>query len=355
MSTPHNPNPNPVVDVLILGAGPAGLGAAAALARQLHTALVFSSARFRNARARHMHNVPGWDHQDPAAFRAAAREQVLARYETVRFEDCEVVRVAKMHGDEEGGRDKGRGILFEAVDSDGNTFHGRRVIVASGVRDIMPDDIPGYADLWGRSIFHCAFCHGYEERGRPSAGLLATGPLTNPMMGPAVARMAGRLAGQVTVYTNGHPEVGAQLRAALKSTKKFRIEDRKIVSFAKDPEKPSSLAQASPGEGKEEEEDAHHGLLVTLEDGTVIREGFMLHAPETEQAGPFAAQLGLELEPKGGSIKTASPFPTTSVEGVLAVGDCATMMKSVPTAIYMGTMAAAGVVHGLQAEDDVEE
>jgi len=170
--------------------------------------------------------------------------------------------------------------------------------------------------------------------------------MANPMMAPAVARMAGRLASQVTVYTNGNAEFGAQMRRLLKSTKKFHIEDRKIVSLAKD-------SEAAPN--TEEAHDAGPGLLITLEDDSVIREGFLAHTPATEQASPFAAQLGLELEPKGGFIQVASPFPTTSIEGVLAAGDCATMMKSVPTAIYMGVIAAAGVVHGLQAEDDVEE
>ncbi|KAK7928311.1 hypothetical protein PG985_005309 [Apiospora marii] len=342
-------NPANVADVLILGAGPAGLSAAAGLARQLHTAVVFSSSRFRNERARHMHNVPGWDHRDPAEFRAVSREQILARYDTIRFVDCEIARVAKVGGD-------GKPLLFEAVDTSGNRYRGRRVIVASGVRDIMPADIPGYDELWGRRIFHCAFCHGYEERGRPSAGLLATGALTNPKMGSGVARMAARLADQVTVYTNGNPQVGVQIREALKSTKKFRVEDRKIASLAKDPTKPESVvSSAAAPTSVSDEGDAHHGLLVTLEDGTIVREGFLLHAPDTEQAGPFAAQLGLELEPRGGFVKVASPFPTTSVEGVLAVGDCAALLKSVLAAIYMGSTAAAGVVHSLQAEDDVEE
>ncbi|KAK8011691.1 thioredoxin reductase GliT-like protein [Apiospora arundinis] len=345
-----------VLDVLILGAGPAGLSAAAGLARQLHTAVVFSSSRFRNERARHMHAVPGWDHKDPAEFRAVTREQILARYKTIRFEDREIVRIAKVggvHGDAAGKP------LFEAVDAEGTTFRGRRVVLASGVRDIMPPDIPGFADLWGHSIFHCLFCHGYEERGRPSAGLLATGPMANPMMAPAVARMASRLAGQVTVYTNGNAEVGAQMRELLKSTKKFRIENRKIAALARDPEpaqSSSSLHSTSTSTIIDDKDKAAgHGLTVTLEDGTVVREGFMAHAPATEQAGPFAEQLGLELEPMGGFIKVASPFPATSVEGVLAAGDCATMIKSVPTAVYMGALASAGIVHSLQAEDDVEE
>ncbi|KAK8091407.1 thioredoxin reductase GliT-like protein [Apiospora kogelbergensis] len=287
-------------DVLILGAGPAGLSAAAGLARLLHTAVVFSTARFRNERARHMHAVPGWDHGDPAAFRAAAR-------------------------------------------------------------DVMPRISLGLRSCGATACnFHCLFCHGFEERGRPSAGLLATGPMAKPTMAPAVARMAGRLADRVTVYTNGDAEFGATMRELLKSTTKYRIEDRKIVSLAKDPVA-TPFATTTPSATMEQENaassSAGHGLLVTLEDGTVTREAFLAHAPAAEQAGPFAAQLGLELEPQGsgGFIKVAAPFPATSVEGVFAAGDCATALRSVSAAMYMGATAAAGVVHSLEAEDDVGE
>ncbi|KAI1081673.1 FAD/NAD(P)-binding domain-containing protein [Whalleya microplaca] len=313
------------VDVLILGGGPAGLACASGLVRQLHSAIVFSDGVYRNARTAHMHNVVGWEHADPASFRAKARADLLARYDTVQFRDVGVRHIRKL----ESGR-------FEAEDAEGVTYEGRKVVLASGTRD-LPPSIPGYAELWGRGIFHCLFCHGYEERGASSAGVLALGLMASPAFAPAVSRMAARLAGSVTVYTNGDAALGAQLRAALKSTSKFRVENRKVSKLAKDP--------AVEGEA---------GLLVTLEDGTVLREGFLAHVPNFELNGPFAKELGVELTPQG-HIDAQPPFFSTSVPGVYAAGDCATMMKAVPVATMMGSSVAAGLAHALQAEDDVEE
>lgn len=132
---------HPLVDVLILGAGPAGLAAAQALARQLHTAIVFNSSQFRNGNAKHMHNVPGWDHQPPSDFRAKARSDILTRYETIEFKDVEITEVRKL--------DNGR---FEAVDIDQQKYLGKKVVLATGVRDIMPD-IPGFTELWGTGMY----------------------------------------------------------------------------------------------------------------------------------------------------------------------------------------------------------
>ncbi|KAI0458760.1 FAD/NAD(P)-binding domain-containing protein [Xylaria acuta] len=314
-----------IVDVLILGGGPAGLAVAGGLARQLHTAIVFSSGSFRNGAVPHMHNVPGWDHQNPADFRAKSKADILSRYNTIQFRDVSVASVRKLGS--------GR---FEVVDDAGDKYEGRKIVIASGIRDIMPG-IPGYSELWGKGIFHCLFCHGYEERGAASAGLIASGLLGNTMFAPPISRMANRLASTVNVYTDGNQQLGAEIRAVLKSTKKFRIEDRKIKALAKDPD--------VQGEA---------GVLVTLEDGTVYREGFIAHAPDFELNGSFAKDLGVELAPQG-HIHTLPPFFNTNVPGIYAAGDCATLMKSVPTATMMGSFVAAGLAHALQAEDDVEE
>ncbi|KAI0408992.1 hypothetical protein F4802DRAFT_308033 [Xylaria palmicola] len=313
------------VDVLILGGGPAGLAVAGGLARQLHTGIVFSSGTFRNGGATHMHNVSGWDHQDPAEFRARSKADVLARYGTIQFRDVSVASVRKL----ESGR-------FEAVDEAGERYEGRKIVIASGIRDIMPQ-LPGYAQLWGKGVFHCLFCHGYEERGAPSAGLLAAGLLGNTMFAPPISRMAGRLASVVNVYTDGNKELGNELRGILKSTKKFRIENRKVKTFAKDPD--------VQGEA---------GVLVTLDDGTVIKEGFVAHIPDFELNGSFAKDLEVEVTPQG-HINALPPFFNTNVPGVFAAGDCATPLRSVPTATMMGSFVAAGLAHALQAEDDVEE
>ncbi|KAI1170655.1 FAD/NAD(P)-binding domain-containing protein [Nemania sp. FL0916] len=313
------------VDVLILGGGPAGLAVAGGLARQLHTAIVFSSGSFRNGAVSHMHNVPGWDHENPADFRAKSKEDILSRYSTIQFRDIGVKHIRKLQS--------GR---FEAVDESGGRHEGRKVVIASGVRDIMPK-IPGYSELWGKGIFHCLFCHGYEERGAPSAGLLASELLGNSIFAPPVSRMANRLAGTVNIYTDGNEMLGMEIRSVLKSTKKFRIENRKIKGFSRDPK--------AQGEA---------GVLVTLQDGTVNREGFVAHVPTFELNGPFAKDLGVDIALQG-HINALPPFFNTNIPGVHAAGDCATALKSVTTATMMGSFVAVGLVHALQAEDDVQD
>lgn len=136
----HTKMTTPMLDVLVVGAGPGGLAAATGLARQLYTAVVFDSGEYRNARTKHMHNVPTWDHADPADFRAKARADLARRYDTIQFRDTRVDSLRRT----DGGR-------FEATDAAGNTWTARKVVLASGVRDIYPD-IAGYDDVWGRGV-----------------------------------------------------------------------------------------------------------------------------------------------------------------------------------------------------------
>lgn len=95
-----------IYDVLIIGGGPAGLSLAGSLARQLHTALILDSATYRNERGQHMHNVPGWDHRDPADFRAKLREDLNARYASIQYRAATIESVRKLDD------------YFEAVDQE---------------------------------------------------------------------------------------------------------------------------------------------------------------------------------------------------------------------------------------------
>ncbi|KAK3307220.1 uncharacterized protein B0T15DRAFT_394737 [Chaetomium strumarium] len=317
-------------DVLIIGGGPSGLAAATSLARQLYTAVVFDSGVYRNARTRHMHNVPTWDHRDPGEFRAKARADLLARYHTIHFEDTAVESVRRT----EDGR-------FEATDAKGTTWTGKKVVLASGVRDIYPD-VPGYDDVWGRGVYHCLFCDGYEDRGAASAGVLAIGDLgpASPASFPAaaalafpalhVARMAKRLAKKVVVYTNGAPEFAKEIAAALGSDPVIVVDDRRVTRLQKANEESSEV-------------------IVHLEDGTTVSHGFMAHKPKTQVNGPFAEQLGVEFTEMG-FIKTTPPFYETIVPGVFAIGDCATAMPAVVNALGMGAFAAGGIASQLGKE-----
>ncbi|KAM0533194.1 hypothetical protein ACHAP6_006893 [Verticillium nonalfalfae] len=309
----------PLVDALIIGAGPAGLSAALALARQLHTAIVFNSSLFRNARSAHMHTVPTWDHKDPSAFRSATRKEILDRYNTISFEDREVAKVEKTNAGD-----------FTATAVDGTTFTGRRVLLATGVTD-LPLDIKGYDECWGRSIYHCLFCHGYEEAGKSSAGVLAVGETSVPAGAIALARSTKQLTSKAVIYSSNNPAVQTAITDLLdqSTTADITTDDREIIS----------LALGAEG----------CGITITFADGSSVQEAFLVHRPATKLNGPFAEQLGVELSP-GGDIKVTPPFGATSVKGVYAAGDCATPMKNAMQAMQMGAFAGVGLAHDLQAE-----
>jgi len=136
-------------DALIVGAGPAGLSSALTLSRALQTAVVFDSGIYRNQRATHMHTLPTWDHQNPADFRAAARSELLGRYQTVTFHNSAVTRIGiSKHtvGNGDGNS------IFEVASADGSQWLGRTVILATGVRDVLPD-IQGYDDCWVHGMY----------------------------------------------------------------------------------------------------------------------------------------------------------------------------------------------------------
>lgn len=143
---PPQPSPSPlkIYDVLIIGGGPAGLSVATTIVRQLLTAIVFDSHVYRNARAEHMHGVPGFDHVDPAVFRTKAKGDILARYDTVEFKRAWIGKVEKVSDGESAG-------LFRATDGWGNTYLGRKVVLATGVEDVLPD-IEGADECWGRGM-----------------------------------------------------------------------------------------------------------------------------------------------------------------------------------------------------------
>ena len=142
--------PSKIFDILIIGSGPAGLSAALAASRQFRTTLVLSSPAhpYRNSAAHHMHNVLGFDHVPPALFRGHAVMQLKDRYSPfIDFvEDANISSVKKAEVDNKGGMD-----LFVAADAQGRSWKGRKVILATGSRDIFPD-IQGYAGVWGNGM-----------------------------------------------------------------------------------------------------------------------------------------------------------------------------------------------------------
>ncbi|KAI1823895.1 FAD/NAD(P)-binding domain-containing protein [Xylaria intraflava] len=303
---------NTLFDVLIIGGGFSGLAAASSLARQLHTAAIFDSGVYRNARSEHMHVMPAWDHRHPEEFRATARSD-LERYETIQLHKGEILKLVKIKDG-----------LFEATDDAGKLWHGQKVILASGVQEEFPD-VPGYEE------YHCLFCHGYEQRGSPSAGVLAVDWIASAKMAKHMAHMAAQLVKVVTIYTNGNEQLASELMESLKGDDQYRVDHRAI----------SQLSLNDTSEDK---------IIIRFKDDSDDKyEAFLAHSPRTRVKGPFAEQLGLELTETGEYV-VSPPFNETTVGGVFAAGDCTTMFKVATNAVASGGMTGAGVSARLQEE-----
>jgi len=146
-------------DVVVIGGGPAGFSGAVALARSRRSVLVLDAGDPRNAPAGQVHNFLTRDGTPPAEIHALGRAEVNkygGRVEQSR------VTALRREGDRFG------------VDLGDRTITARRVLVATGLRDELPD-IPGLAQRWGTDVLHCPYCHGWEVRDR-RIGVLATGP-----------------------------------------------------------------------------------------------------------------------------------------------------------------------------------
>ncbi|KAF5852334.1 hypothetical protein GGP41_007775 [Bipolaris sorokiniana] len=306
-------------DVLIIGGGLAGLSTALSLVRSLHTAVVFDSRSYRNHHVNWLHTLPGWDGRDPEEYRAAARQNILSKYNTVQFATGVVIENVV--------RDPEAEFSFIATDSKGRTWRGRKLVLAAGIEDV-PLDIPGYNACWSRGIFHCLVHRGYEERGCASAGVLAAGGDDNLKAARHLALQCRRYtSGPVTVYTHGNEALAAECREALEPLG-FIIDARRITRFVKEP------VQAQ--------------LTAVFEDGSNKTEGFMIHRPLPRNNGTFAKDLGVETNDSG-FYKTNPPFFETNTPGVFAAGDCGDPFKIGTFAVAMGAFVAGGLQMQLDA------
>lgn len=273
-------------DALVIGGGPAGLQATLTLGRMHRPTLMLDSGAYRNAPVDAMHNIITNDGRGPAEFRSIVRAE-LAAYGEVEIRDIAATSVERL-------TDR----TFEVTLADESLVATRNVVLATGLRDVMPD-IPGFAEQWGRTVHVCPFCHGHELSGKRVA------IQDSPAAGHVVA-MLSAIAGSIKVVP--------------------------------------PVTRVSPSAA---------GLVVTSGPTAVVVDGLFAH-PAFEQAAPFAAQLGLEMRESG--CIAIDLFGHTSVPGVLAAGDLAHVaelpmpMASVLAAAAAGQVAGAMVVREMVME-----
>ncbi|WP_102194459.1 NAD(P)/FAD-dependent oxidoreductase [Microbacterium aurantiacum] len=299
-------------DAIVIGAGPAGLQAALTLGRMHRSTLLLDSGEYRNGTVLHMHNVIANDGTAPAEFRATARAQ-LAAYADVDVRD---IGVESIGGTEDDG--------FELTLDDGSTVGARRVILATGVADDLPD-VPGLDALWGRTAFSCPFCDGHEHAGKAIA-ILGPAPRSEHLIG-----LLGRFVGEITVFPVGEAHSDDEQRAL--NALGARVSDAPVEAVAS----------------------VEGGVRITAGSDEVTVAGVFVAAGSVRQRAPFAEHLGLRMLPSG-AIEI-DDFGRTSMPGVSAAGDLAHraalpgLMASVVMASAAGQLAAIGVIQSLMATE----
>lgn len=297
-----------IYDVAIVGGGPGGLSAALALGRARKRVVVFDAGPRRNAAATHIHNFVTRDGTPPDEFRSVARTQ-LATYPNVEVRDTHVESVTGTRG------------AFR-IELSPETLEARRVLLSTGMVDQMLP-IDGFRELWGRSIFQCPYCHGWEVQDRPWAVLAL--PHTASHLLP-FALMARGWTRDVVVFTNGAVDVADETRAALQAAG-VGLETATIARLIANP----------------------NGLdAIELADGRVVPRDVLFTQPLQRQVGLVSA-LGLTLDDDG-YVKVDPMKRETSVAGIYASGDLTTRMQAAVLAAASGMQAAAMINAELSTE-----
>ncbi len=286
-------------DVIIIGAGPAGSNAAMVLARVRRRVLMIDSGKPRNARSQGMHNYLTRDGILPTEYLDLAHGE-LAAY-GVQHVRANAVSVRKLgdHG-------------FEVCDSNNVSHLAKRLLLATGVTDDIPN-IPGMQELWGKGVYHCPFCDGYE------LCELNIGLYAQRHNGFGMALALRQLSASVVLFTDGRgylsPDQHRQLDARGIRVVRTRVEQ---LSCTED-----KLTCVTLKDGSSVPCDAvfvHHG-----------------HRPNNE----LLLQLGARMTSKGAAITNRKQ--ACSIPGVYVAGDAAIDIHFVIVAAAEGAKAAVAI------------
>jgi thioredoxin reductase len=293
-------------DVIIVGAGPAGLSAALMLGRCRRRVLVCDTGRPRNAASAAMHGFLTRDGIAPREFLRIAREQ-LRQYETVEVRDIEVTLA------------ECRDSRFDVTLIDGSVFRSRKLLIATGVTDNLPD-IPGFDQLYGRGVFHCPYCDGWEVRDQPLA-IYGRGD-----RGLGLSLELIGWSRDLVLCTDGPPEIAPDDLARLDHHGIAVRQERVLRLDGRDRLERIVFATGEPL--------VRHALFFTT---------------GQEQQSELATRLGCRMTEKG-TVNTGK-YETTHLRGLFVAGDASRAVQWVVVAAAEGAEAAFAINTDLLKED----
>lgn len=284
-------------EVIIIGGSYSGLSAAMTLGRSLRSVLIIDSGLPCNRQTPHSHNFITQDGATPSEISQKAKSQVL-KYDTIHFIEDKAIKGMKT------------GHSFHIHTESGKEFEAKKIIFATGIKDIMPK-IKGLSDCWGISVVHCPYCHGYEIKNKK------TGMIANGETAFHLAPMVRNLTDELTILTNGKAEFDSQQLSKLNKNN-IRIIEKEITEI-----------------------EHENGYIKNI----VFRDNSIEHFKATYAAVPFKQNsdmpelLDCELNEQG--YIQVDMMGKTTVEGLFACGDNTTRIRSVANAVASGNMVGA--------------
>jgi thioredoxin reductase len=293
-------------DVVVIGGGAAGLSAALVLSRAQRRVAVVDAGSPRNAPAAHMHGFLSRDGLPPADLLAIGQEEVRGYGGDLIAGTVAGVATAAGH-------------RFDLLLGDGQQLSARRLLIATGLRDVLPD-IPGVRERWGRDLLHCPYCHGYEVRHQP-VGVLGGTP-------DAVehAQLVRQWASGVVFFPHTS-ELTDDQREQL-AARAISVVDGIVTRLLV-------------------ENDELCG--VELEDGRAVPRAAVFVRPGFLPNNDLLVGLGCAVDDGGWVV--ADPVGRTSVPGVWVAGNAANPRAQVITAAGEGSAAAIALNNDLVEED----
>ena len=286
-------------EVIIIGGSYSGLSAAMSLGRALRNVLIIDSGNPRNKQTPHSHNFLTQDGKTPNQISTLAKEQV-SQYKTIKFYSGLAVRGTKTEKE------------FEIKTQVGDLFYSKKLILATGLRDIMPD-IKGFAECWGISVIHCPYCHGYEVKNEK------TGILGNGDSGFEFSRLVNNWTKDLTLYTNGKSTLTKEQTDNLRNHH-IPIVEKKIDGF-----------------------EHINGQIETIvfNDNSKTSLTAIYARPALIQHSEIAAKLGCEFTEQG--LVKVDASQKTTINGVFACGDNSNSSKDIALAVSTGMVAGSTV------------
>jgi thioredoxin reductase len=280
------------------------------LARSRRSVVVLDAGQPRNAPAQGVHGLLGREGMPPSELLERGRSEV--RSYGGHVVSAEVVDATREDG----------AFLLELAD--GRDVHARRLLVASGLVDRLPD-VPGLADRWGRDVLHCPYCHGWEVRDR-AIGILGSGPSSHHQ-----ALLFRQLSEDVVYFTHQAPLDDEQTEQLLALG--VRIVDE-------------------PAVGIDVTDDRLTGVV--LAGGEVVAREVVAVATRMEARASHLAGLGITAEEHPAGVGTHIPtdaFGRTEVPGVWVAGNGTDLTAQVGASAAQGALAGAQINADLAAED----